>query len=370
MGFFSKARFAVVALGLGCTLVSGAALAAEVDTSTRADISIMSRFHFATHTLDFERAREFYRQIGYTGGFGDFPLTNTHQMARALGMFDVCQYELVDGEVISLPTSTNAANIDLLQFKVPFNDAPPYDKPNHLGMAYAALRTTDLASDVEFLTSIGAALLSEPFGTPGDQFVFFRDPDGVLFKLIESALPHGDANADMHLVEMPYIGINVSDLDQSLAFYSMLGYRVEPLDQEGGDAAEGRAWGLDQAFRFRGADVVLDGGDRHRLRLIQWLDPYDPDPPYPAPINHRGIQRIALMVPDLDHTVATLRARGVEFLSDLAPCCSGTGSDRSGIVHALDPDGVFLEFVGPITPRPPKPQPAHCPALEIKMPGG
>ena len=366
----SKMKWSLATISLGAMLMGGHALADEVDTSTPADISIMSRFHFATHTLDFERAREFYRQIGYTGGLGDFPLTNTHQMARALGMFDVCQYELVDGEVITLPTSSNAANIDLLQFKTPYNDAPPYELPNHLGMAYAALRTTDLAGDVEHLRSLGAPLLSEPYGTPGNQFVFFRDLDGVLYKLVETTPPAPDANASMQLVEMPYIGVNVTDLDESIAFYRMLGYDVEPLEQNAGDVAEGRAYGLDQAFRFRGADVVLKRGDGHRLRLIQWLDPFDPAPPYPAPINHIGIQRIALMVPNLDHTVTTLKERGVSFLSDIAPCCSGTGADTTGIVHAFDPDGIFLEFVGPITPRPPIPQPAHCPPLEIKMPGG
>ena len=45
-------------------------------------------------------------------------------MARALGMFDICQYELVKGEVIALPESLNTANIDLLQFKTPYNDEP------------------------------------------------------------------------------------------------------------------------------------------------------------------------------------------------------------------------------------------------------
>ncbi len=38
---------------------------------------------------------------------GGFPLTNTHRMARALGMLDLCQYELAKGEVITLPGSIN-----------------------------------------------------------------------------------------------------------------------------------------------------------------------------------------------------------------------------------------------------------------------
>ncbi|MDH3642966.1 MAG: hypothetical protein OES38_12770, partial [Gammaproteobacteria bacterium] len=329
---------------------------------------LMARVHFATHTRDFDKAREFYRKLGYTGGQGGFPLSNTHQMARALGMFDICQYELVKGEVIALPGSLNTANIDLLQFKTPYNDEAPYDLPNHLGMAYAALLTTDLASDVEYMKTMGVEFLAEPYGIPGDQFVFFRDLDGVLYKLMETAPPHGDPDADMHLIAMPYIGINVSNLEESLAFYHAMGYtNTRPLP-ETGTLEEARAYGLDKPFKIKGADISLGRGDNHVLRLVQWITPYNDDPAYPPPINHIGINRIALVVPNLDNAVSILKGQGVEFLSELAPCCSGTGDDETGIVHAIDPDGVFLELVGPIAKRELQPQPEGCPPLEIKMP--
>ena len=245
--------------GLGVSAAWGqterriAPLPAAVAPQSEDDIGLVARFHFATHTPDFDRSRAFYRMLGYTEGVGGFPLTNTHQMARALGMFDLCQYELVKGEVISLPGSLNAANIDLLQFKTPFNGESPYELPNHLGMAYAALLTTDLSSDVEFLKSQGVDLLSEPYGIPGDQFVFFRDPDGVLYKLVETAPPHGDPSADMHLIAMPYIGINVSDLERSLAFYADLGYtRIKKFSRDPSTLEEARAYGLDAPFQVQG----------------------------------------------------------------------------------------------------------------------
>ena len=332
------------------------------------DIGLVARVHFATHTPDFDRARTFYRMLGYTTGISGFPLTNTHLMARSLGMYDVCQYELAKGEVISLPGSLNTANIDLLQFKIPFNGAPPYALPNHLGAAYAALLTTDLARDVAFLKSRGVRLLAEPYGIPGDRFVFFRDPDGVLFKLMETAPPHGDPKANLHFVAMPYIGINVGNLEEALAFYRAFGYTdVKPLP-ETGTLAEARAYGLDKAFRIKGADISLGRGDHHVLRLVQWLTPSDPEPAYSPPINHIGIQRLALLVGDVDRAVAILKAKGVRFLSDVAPCCSGTGDDKTGIINAIAPDGVFLELVGAIAQRPLQPQPAGCPPLQIKLP--
>ena len=36
----------------------------------------------------------------------------------------------------------------------------------------------------------------------------------------------------------------------------------------------------------------------------------------------------------------------VPFLSEIAPCCSGTDTDTGGIVHMINFDGVFLELVG------------------------
>jgi hypothetical protein len=96
--------------------------------------------------------------------------------------------------------------------------------------------------------------------------------------------------------------------------------------------------------------------------------PFNPEPPYPAPINHIGIHRIAVVVADMERAVSILKRQGVKFLSDIAPCCSGTDEDAMAIVHAIDPDGVFVELVGPITPRQAPPQPAHCPPLEIKLP--
>ncbi len=345
-----------------------AAAASAIEYKDENDIGLMARFHFATHTKDFDQARAFYRMLGYTEGTGGFPLTNTHQMARALGMFDVCQYELVKGEVIALP-GIFGANIDLLQFKTPFNPDPPYELPNHLGMAYAALHTTDLDGDVSFLKDHDVEFLSEPWGEVGSRYVFFRDPEGVLYRLLETEAPKPDASKGMDLTGMPFLGVNVSDLDRSLEFYKKFGYTsVTPLVETDGSLEEARAWGLDQPFRTRGADISIERGDHHVLRLVQWLEPFDPEPAYPPPINHIGINRIALMVPDVDRAVGILKKEGVPFLSEPAPCCSGTGEDQTAIVHAIDPDGAFLELVGGIEPRPPIPQPAHCPPLEIKMP--
>ena len=327
-----------------------------------AGIGLTGRIHFNTQTGDFARSRAFYRMLGFTAGVGGFPKTNTHEMARSLGMYDLCTYEIQEIEVISIPGSWGPTSIDLIQFAEPFNPAPPYESPTHLGMAYAALLTTDLDADVTRMRGQGMEFLSEPYGVPGNRFVFFTDPDGVFFKLEETAPPHADPNREMQIRAMPYVALNVSDFERSLAFYRRLGYtESRPLPSTGA-LEEARAYGLDAPFQRRGAEIAIPGGDRHRLQLVQWLDPYDDEPPYPPPINHIGIDRIALAVTDLHLAVSTLREEGAEFLSEIAPCCSGTGADETGIINLLDPDGIFLELVGPIARREPVAPPAWCEA--------
>ncbi len=339
----------------------------QIEYRSDDDIGLLARVHFATHTTDFDRARAFYRMLGYTQGVNNFPLTNTHLVAQALGMFDICQYDLEDGEVISLPGAPNYTSIDLLQFKTPFNDASPYSHPNHLGMAYAAFSTSHFTEDLATLRSNGVELLSEPHGTNGNRFVFFRDPDGVLYKL--EALPKEGASAGsgMHIYDMPYIAVNVRNLEASLEFYARFGYQpIGGPRTHTSSVEEARAYGFDAPFTKTTIHVAIDRGDGHRLKLSQWHKPFNPEPAYPPPINHIGINRIALVVPDVDRAVAALKRQQVPFLSEVAPCCSGTGEDTFGIVHAIDPDGVFLELVGGIAKRPMPPPPEGCPAPVIK----
>jgi len=336
-----------------------------IPTTTRSNpdpVGLVARIHFNTQTSNFSRARAFYRLLGFTEGRGNFPKTNTHLMARSLGMYNLCTYEIEDIEVINIPNSVGPTAIDLIQFKVPYNDAPPYQQTNHLGMAYAALGSSNFDRDYAYLKASGVPLLSAPTIDAEGKFVFFTDPDGVFYKMVEH---RGEVPAQVrttNIISMPYIAINVSDLDAALTYYQRLGYtRVKPISSRG-TPMQAAAYGLDSpgGFKVRGADVSLPGGDQHTLRLTQWLDPYLDEAPYPAPISHIGIHRIALAVTDLDRAVDYLRNAGVEFLSDIAPCCSGTGMDTRGIINAIDPDGTFVELVGAITPKPNPPPPTDC----------
>ena len=183
------------------------------------EMNILARIHFNTQTADFERTREFYRLLGYTQGVNNFPRSNTHAMARSLGMYDLCSYEIENIEVMSIANGLGPTGIDLIQFNVPYNNEPPYSSPNHLGMAYAALSTSTFEEDYNYLLEEGISFVSEPYGEEGERFVFMKDPDGVFLKLTEDkSLDAIDDGSPTNISSMPYIGVNVSDFQESLSF--------------------------------------------------------------------------------------------------------------------------------------------------------
>ena len=79
----------------------------DIAFGSETDIGLWARFNFAIHTVDFKSTREFYRRLGFIQGITGFPLTNTHAMARALGMLDLCQHELEKGDVLLFPGAEN-----------------------------------------------------------------------------------------------------------------------------------------------------------------------------------------------------------------------------------------------------------------------
>jgi catechol 2,3-dioxygenase-like lactoylglutathione lyase family enzyme len=133
---------------------------------------------------------------------------------------------------------------------------------------------------------------------------------------------------------MHHMGLTVSDLERSVAFYTQLGYEVaERIGEEGDEVARGT--GVDGAT----LDVaMLEGPGNSRLELIQYLVPGDGPPPVPN--NGIGAAHVCIEVEDVDEAYEQLRAGGVEFFSEPI-------THESGIrwVYAKDPDGVTAELL-------------------------
>ena len=90
----------------------------------------------------------------------------------------------------ALMVHADGSVIDLLEWRDPRDDAPPYAKLNHLGLARIALTTTDIEGDVARLRAEGVEFLTETparvEGSLGDsRFICFEDPDGTIVELVQ-----------------------------------------------------------------------------------------------------------------------------------------------------------------------------------------
>lgn len=132
---------------------------------------------------------------------------------------------------------------------------------------------------------------------------------------------------------MHHMGLTVSDLDRSVAFYTQFGFEVTArIEEEGREVEEGV--GVDGA-KLR---VALLESDSSRLELIQYLEPGGG--PKPLPNNGTGAAHLCVEVDDVDSAYEELQAAGIDFFS--API-----THESGIrwVYCRDPDGVTTELL-------------------------
>ncbi|MFE7244060.1 VOC family protein [Streptomyces sp. NPDC057580] len=138
-----------------------------------------------------------------------------------------------------------------------------------------------------------------------------------------------------------HVGITVSDLERSLAFYEDLlgGERLGPYERSGPriDAVTGYP-----GIVVRQAFVTAAEGTS-MVELLQYVGGSDvviePDN------GHVGAAHVAIVVSDLDATLERLRDRGTTALS--APITASAPLAGHRVVYVLDPDRVRVELVEP-----------------------
>ena len=122
-----------------------------------------------------------------------------------------------------------------------------------------------------------------------------------------------------------HLGIAVTSLEQSIAFYQSLGLAVahrETVVTEKVDVA------------------MLPAGDSR----IELLEPTAPDSPIAKFLEKRGpgLHHIALRVPDLDAAISRLQAGGARLLNQPR---TGAGGHTYVFVHPASTGGVLLELI-------------------------
>jgi catechol 2,3-dioxygenase-like lactoylglutathione lyase family enzyme len=136
-----------------------------------------------------------------------------------------------------------------------------------------------------------------------------------------------------HPPQRPFvdIGIVCSHFDESLHFYrDLLGLALALDIQIPAEVAVGAGL-APRPFR----QVRLKAGET----LIKLMEIQDPPPRRSADFT-AGVRWLTFFVEDAWKTYDELRAKGVKFLAEPV-----TAPDAAGVVCALDPDGLLVEFV-------------------------
>jgi catechol 2,3-dioxygenase-like lactoylglutathione lyase family enzyme len=137
-----------------------------------------------------DRSLEFYVDVmGFTHG-ARFALGPSDGAPLRLG--PEAEFEMA---YIDDPRHAGAFALDLVEWKHPRSEGPPYASANHLGLFRMAFITDDIDRDYDALRTSGvepitpgAALEMGP-GLPPLRALLFPDPDGTMLELIESGTP-------------------------------------------------------------------------------------------------------------------------------------------------------------------------------------
>jgi len=136
-----------------------------------------------------------------------------------------------------------------------------------------------------------------------------------------------------------HVGVGVSDLSRSIAFYrDLLGFNVAY------ERGEVTAEYMPRLVGIPGARLKIAGLDIPGLHLdlIEYLEPKGA--PAAGPPNDVGNVHIGFTVDDMWAAYNALVAAGVRFMSE--PVSPTVGPNKGGwAVYLVDPDGVTLEMI-------------------------
>ncbi|HEX5066060.1 MAG TPA: VOC family protein [Myxococcota bacterium] len=135
-----------------------------------------------------------------------------------------------------------------------------------------------------------------------------------------------------------HLGICVSDLGRSLAFYrDALGFAVESELSVDGEPSETLL--RLRPVKLRAVYLVRDGV---RIELLHYASPGHAGDGSPRAMNQLGLTHLSFRVDDLAAAAARLETHGARVLGDTR---IDNEQLRAKAVFATDPDGTLIELV-------------------------
>jgi catechol 2,3-dioxygenase-like lactoylglutathione lyase family enzyme len=140
----------------------------------------------------------------------------------------------------------------------------------------------------------------------------------------------------MTIERMDHVGIVVDDLGAATAFFADLGLELQGGASVGGDWVD-RVVGLDGV---RSEIAMMQTPDGHaRLELTKFHSPPHQGGDRHAPANAPGIRHLTFAVDDVDGTLATLQAHGVELVGEVERY-----EDIYRLCYVRGPEGIIIEL--------------------------
>lgn len=148
-----------------------------------------------------------------------------------------------------------------------------------------------------------------------------------------------------HVTGLFHVGITVSDLERSMAFYQgALGLELDWEQVIEGDSTREL---VGVPFRsLRCAFFAVPGGGA--LEILEYEGVTGRDLAW-SPSDH-GAGHLCLWVADVDETVARARELGGITISDAPVLVTSGRYQGARVVYLRDPDGFLLELIQPASP--------------------
>lgn len=154
-----------------------------------------------------------------------------------------------------------------------------------------------------------------------------------------------DATTVIGITRAAHVGISVSDLDRSIAFYQALTGGKVVARGDMNSTPFGHSQGLPNAM-LRYATINLDNIG---IDLIQFEDPTGE--PTRGKANRPGAMHLCLHVDNFDDVYARMKAAGYDFLGADYTFATGEVTPDAAlgtqVAYFNDPDGTNLEIIAP-----------------------
>lgn len=310
-------------------------LAAPRECRAQREAFVEALSSVGTTVRDMDRSVAFYRDVLEFHQDFDVEVTDP-EYDRLVGVFA--------SRVRIVGLSLGPSRIELLEFLTPKGRAyPPDSRSNDHWFQHLALVVTDIeraterlrAHDVQFVSPIPQRFAD------GSAYLYFRDPDGHPLELAE--FPAGPPVDSAKLFQrIDHTALVVEDLDESIAFYRRLGFRLERRFESASPAQER----LNNVFgaHLEIASLTPPGGGIG-VELLEYLTPSG-GRPFPADARpNDGIHRqLTLTTEEIATAFGAFRSSGKHVRTPRVSSFTVAGRGERRSFYVADPTGHLIEI--------------------------